>query len=360
MKEVPCSFTDEPWMCHAAGGCDSLPSRQAHAAPFYSMTARKDGHRNRIRFRFSYREEVSPAGKGIPAGPVRLRLPDWPDGRIQKQEGGIMPNTIITSSGRTREEITASVRLHMRNMVGSALEIGADLIEMKEACQHGEWLPWLKEIGLSSSTAANYMRIAREIGTDSRIAQLPYTKILALMAAPKEDREALAEAADSMSAAEIRRLTDERNRAAEAANAETARADRAENDAKMFNQEASALRVQLQTAEKKIDGLRNELNGKAQYAEELRAQLLVAENNRVEVEVEKIPDDYEDLKRQKKELIEAAAEAEERAAAAEAELEEARAGAAQNGPSDFEKMHFAMKTFLMQQVIQGSFRLQKK
>ena len=223
---------------------------------------------------------------------------------------------IITATGRTREEITASVRIHMRSMVNNALEIGLDLIDMKDACQHGEWMPWLKEIGLSASTAANYMRIAREVNGDSKVAQLPYTKILALMAAPKEDREALAEAAESMSAAEIRKLTEERNKAAEAANMETARADQAEKDAKMFNQEAANLR-------NKVSVLQNELNKQTQYNEDLRGKLLYAENNRVEVEkrVEVVPEDYERLKKEQKELLDAAAKAEERANEAEAELE---------------------------------------
>lgn len=225
-------------------------------------------------------------------------------------------NTIITASGRTREEITASVRIHMRSMVNNALEIGMDLVEMKEACQHGEWLPWLKEIGLSASTAANYMRIAREVNGDSKMAQLPYTKILALMAAPKEDREALAEAAESMSAAEIRKLTEERNKAAEAANAETMRANQAEKDAKMFNQEAANLR-------NKVSVLQNELNKQTQYNEDLRGKLLHAENNRVEVEkrVEVVPEDYNRLKMEQQELLDAAAKAEERANEAEAKLE---------------------------------------
>lgn len=219
---------------------------------------------------------------------------------------------ISTRSGRTAEEITASVRLHMRSMVNNALEIGMDLLEMKEACRHGEWMPWLKEIGLSASTAANYMRIAREVGADSKVAQLPYTKILAIMAAPKEDREELAEAADSLSAAEIRKLTEERNKAAAAANAETVRADQAERDAKMFSQENAHLRTEIQTLKEK--------------AEKLRADLLTAENNVIEVEkrVEVPPEDYERLKKEQKELLDAAARAEERASEAEAELERAR------------------------------------
>ena len=288
-----------------------------------------------------------------------------------------MPNTqITTTSGRTLEEVKAGIRMRMRSMVFNALEIGNDLIEAKEACEHGQWLPFLRDIGFSSSTAANYMRIAREVGADSRMAQLPYTKILAVLAAPPEEREELAAAAEDMSAAEIRRLTEERNKAAEAANVESARADQAERVVaelgkridsmeEMHQQELAtcdeeAREEEREKAEKEIRHLKR-LNEDLQSAgkrimderDDLKARLLTAENNRVEVE--KIPEDYEIVKarlaaaeRSAQELIDAAAEAEERAAAAEAELEEARAENAQNGTSEYEKMHFAMKTFLMQ------------
>ena len=273
---------------------------------------------------------------------------------------------IITASGRTREEITASVRIHMRSMVNNALEIGMDLMEMKEACRHGEWLPWLKEIGLSASTAANYMRIAREVGADSKIAQLPYTKILALMAAPPEEREELAAAADSMSAAEIRKLTEERNKAAEAANAETARADQAEEalrkseeDAKKIYDRNARLRTEMQNLQAKLEKARegqkqaetgcNILKGSVEKQKEiindLQEKLIVAENQQ---KIEVVPEDYEQMKRERQELIDAAAEAEARAAEAEAALEEMQNENAQNGVSDFEKMHFAMRSFLMQ------------
>lgn len=275
-------------------------------------------------------------------------------------------NTIITASGRTREEITASVRIHMRSMVNNALEIGMDLVEMKEACQHGEWLPWLKEIGLSASTAANYMRIAREVSGDSKVAQLPYTKILALMAAPKEDREALAEAAGDMSAAEIRKLTEERNRAAAAANTETVRADQAEEalkkseaDAKKIYDKNASLRTEMQNLQVKLEKARdgqkqaesgcNILKGTVEKQKEiindLQEKLIVAENQQ---KIEVVPADYEQLKRERQELIEAAVEAEQRAAEAEAALEEMQNENAQDVVSDFEKMHFALRSFLMQ------------
>lgn len=247
--------------------------------------------------------------------------------------------TIITASGRTLDEMKAEIRIRMRNMVNSALEIGIDLTEAKEACRHGEWMPFLKEIGLSASTAANYMRIAREVAADSRMAGLPYTKILALLAAPPEEREELAAAAEDMSAAEIRRLTEERNRAAEAANSESQRADQAEADAKMFNQENASLRTRIQHLEAKLEEKEDEARRMLRQCDEeardeerqkirdeidaMKAALLEAENNRLEVEV--VPEDYEQLKRDRQELLEAAASAEDRASAAEAELERIQA-----------------------------------
>ena len=254
---------------------------------------------------------------------------------------------IVTASGRSLEEVKAGIRIRMRSMVNSALEIGMDLIEAKEACRHGEWMPFLKDLGFSASSAGNYMRIAREVSADSRMAQLPYTKILALMAAPAEDREELAAMADDMSAAEIRRLTDERNRAAEAANAETARADQAEQDAKRFYDENASLRTELENANARLERekvksyneghkvgqkvawdsigeemrdenreLQKQVQDLKEELEQKQADLLIAENNRVEV----VPADYEELKRRQTELIDAAAEAEERAAAAEEQL----------------------------------------
>lgn len=239
-------------------------------------------------------------------------------------------NTIITASGRSLEEIAFSVRANMKDMVNKAIEIGLDLMEAKEACKHGEWLPWLEGTGISKSTAANYMKVAREIHGDSPMAKLPYSKVLALLSLPEDEREKVAEVAESMSAAEIRKLTEERNRAAEAANAETARADAAEKAADKYEEENAQLRSKLRDVQRKSEvratNLRlmdEKLQEAREKAEKLRADLLIAENNRVEVEV--APKDYEDLKRQQQELISAAAEAEERASAAEAEIDRMRA-----------------------------------
>lgn len=242
---------------------------------------------------------------------------------------------------RSLEEITASARMNMQDMINRAIGLGQDCIDAKEQLGHGRFLPWLKELGLSSSTASNYMRVAREIQPGSRLAGLSYSKALALLSAPADEREALAEETEGKSAAEIKRLIEERNRAAEAANTETARADAAEADAKRFYDENARLHTEHEALEARL--------------EKMRADLLIAENNRVEVEkvVEKVPDDYELLKKQLEsarrtndDLINAAAEATERAEAAEAELEAIAAGAVQAEPA-WKTVKMAVDRFMM-------------
>lgn len=250
---------------------------------------------------------------------------------------------------RSIEEITISAKLNMQDMINKAMQLGKDFSDAKELLGHGKFLPWLEKLGVSSSTASNYMRVAREITPGSRMASLPYSKALALLAAPAEEREELAAQADDKSAAEIRKLIEERNRAAEAANAETARADQAEKDAKAFNQENAHLRTELQTlqvklikAERETHEARCDLSKQTNAYErqknridELHAKLLEAENNVVKVEkiVEVEPKDYriikmqlENAKKSADDLIEAAAMAEERAAQLEAENEELKSG----------------------------------
>lgn len=220
---------------------------------------------------------------------------------------------------RSIEEITISAKMNMQDMIGKAISLGRDFMDAKELLGHGKFLPWLETLGVSSSTASNYMKVAREIQPGTLMASLPYSKALALLSAPAEDREELAAQAEDKSAAEIRKLIEERNRAAEAANTESARADRAEHDAKRFYDENAMLN-------NKISVLNNECNKQRQYAQDLREKLIIAENEKTVEIVEKAPADYERLKKNQADLMEAAARAEERAAELEEQLEAARSG----------------------------------
>lgn len=216
---------------------------------------------------------------------------------------------------RTIEEISASIRAHAVNMAMSYIAIGHDLIDAKAQLAHSQWLPWLKSMGFATSTAANYMKLAREVSQDSPLAQLPYSKALALLALPAAERDAMAEEARDMSAAELRRVTAQRDKAIEAANAETNR--------------ANALREQLD-------------------------QLLAQPPRVVREAVEVVPADYDAVKAQAaqaeqeiEEAVQVAARAEQRANEAEARLERFLAqGAPAPQEGDVERLARAITEFI--------------
>ena len=88
-------------------------------------------------------------------------------------------------------------------MTTAAVEIGRRLVEAKELVPHGEWGEWLqRELDFSKSRANDLMRLYNEIGQDQEkmfggnlqtFGNLPYTKVLKLLAIPEEEREAFAE-----------------------------------------------------------------------------------------------------------------------------------------------------------------------
>lgn len=261
---------------------------------------------------------------------------------------------------RTIEEITVSARMNMQDMTNRAIALGHDLSDAKQVLGHGHFLPWLDSIGISSSTAANFMKVAREVAPGSRLAGMQYSRVLALLAAPAEDREALAEETEGKSAAEIRRLIAERDKAAESCNAETVRADRAEADAKRFYDENATLRQQLEGMDRarqanldhanklseKLSVLRNasqeEIDSLREQLEKTKADLIIAENNRIEVEV--LP---QNIQEERDALMAAAEDAEARAAAAEDELEKLRAERVEKDVSECEKLSYHVRVFMM-------------
>ena len=69
----------------------------------------------------------------------------------------------VALTGRTVDEITADIRINYRNEKASIIQIGRDLAEVHEILPHGEWLPYLKSLNISISTAENYIHYAGEV-----------------------------------------------------------------------------------------------------------------------------------------------------------------------------------------------------
>lgn len=205
----------------------------------------------------------------------------------------------VALSGRTVAEITADIQINYRNAKASIIQIGRDLAEVKQMLQHGEWLPYLEGLNISVSSAENYMRYAAEASVDDKLAALPYSAAMALIALPEAQRQEVQEHdLEGKSAAEIKRLIAEVKKEKARADAEAQRAEEAQRSAEM---NASSLKNAIKELE-----------------------------NRPVITETVAPDDYDDLKgaveKLREELLEAedaAADAEERANAAVAQAQRA-------------------------------------
>jgi hypothetical protein len=94
-------------------------------------------------------------------------------------------NTVITV-----REASERVRLRMRRTAEDIVEIGRDLILIKETLRHGSFLPWIEqEFGMTARTAQNFMGVAEQFGDKyETVSHLP-PKVLYALAAPSTPEE---------------------------------------------------------------------------------------------------------------------------------------------------------------------------
>ena len=93
------------------------------------------------------------------------------------------PSTEITT-------ITCEINFYKAQTVQNIIEIGKRLKSAKELLPHGEFQNWLKsEVEFSKSTAYNFIKIAEEYLNFQPVGTLGYTKMIALLQVPTEERE---------------------------------------------------------------------------------------------------------------------------------------------------------------------------
>ena len=154
-------------------------------------------------------------------------------------------------------EINAIKAQTRQVMISAALEIGKKLIEAKNLVPHGSWGAWLEEnVDYSERKAQDMMRLYEEYGKKAipqAIAELDYTKAVALLALPDEFREGLAERAteEDMS---VRDLQAEIARLREELDSRQLRLDDLLKEA----EEVSVLQHRAEEAEAAVDALRVE------------------------------------------------------------------------------------------------------
>ncbi len=249
---------------------------------------------------------------------------------------------------RTADTIAAEIRALTASMLNGVIEIGRRMVEAKAILPHGEFGRWIaEETGYSSSTASNFMRIFEEYGASQgslfgasancqTIGNLPYSKALALLDVPAEERESFAVAvhAEEISTRELKEAIRERDDAIKAAAAAKAR----ENE----------INTDLQIAEGRLEDALKEAREQALAAEAARKELEELKARPVDVAVER---DEDAIRAAEKQAAEAERQkwkdklsaAEEKAAKARAELEEKlkkaeEAAEAASGSAEIERL----------------------
>lgn len=237
-----------------------------------------------------------------------------------KEGTTVEQNTEIVQPGRSIEQITAEINFYKAQTAQNVIEIGKRLTEAKQQLQHGDWLPWLQDkVQFTVSTAERFMQVAREFSNSAPVRNLPYTKLIAMLQVPDEDREKfLADShvvngeektVDEMSKRELAKavkdLQEERDARLQAeGRAKTAQhnieqlqasvqslQDQLRGERDTLSEDAKRIRAKLTETEKQLEGARQ-----AMQAVKLRGDKLREENEELRsrpVEVAVDPDEIE-------------------------------------------------------------------
>lgn len=168
---------------------------------------------------------------------------------------------------------------NMNRVVEGLLDIGRCLNQVKDEgiAPHGEWEAWVENrLGMNLRTAQRYMKAAREVSSNSRLSQLAFTKIEALLALPAEEREAFAEEVDAenKSVRELRAAIKAKEAAEKALEKERARREQAEADLLNQTEQDGNAQAEIDRLQAEIDDQEAEIERRAEAEAAAKRELL--------------------------------------------------------------------------------------
>lgn len=203
---------------------------------------------------------------------------------------------------RTVEQIAVEINFYKAQTVQNIIEIGRRLIEAKERLPHGAWADWLKDaVEFSQQTATNFMNIARQYGNSQPVGNLSYTKLIALLQVPEEDREAfLAEShlvngvpktVEEMSKRELEQAIRERDQARKEAAEQKARAKREYDNYMNALVAKEKADEQLEIAKRETSEQRKRAERAQRCVDDLQGQVIELQHRPVEVAVAEVSEE---------------------------------------------------------------------
>lgn len=214
-------------------------------------------------------------------------------------ENGIIQNESSQLQERDLGIITNEIKYYWRRgqaaVLDCVIEIGRRLKEAKGMIKHGGWGEWIDEnFEFSHSSANSFMKLYEEYGADQltifgavsdsqTFANLPYSKALALLAVPKEEREEFAKevGAEELSTRELKKAIDEKL----AAEASARELEEKLAAAEMAKARAEEKAKEAEESRAKVEKLEADLKKRRESELKLKDKLKAAEAN------PKIPDD---------------------------------------------------------------------
>lgn len=206
---------------------------------------------------------------------------------------------------RTVEVVAAEINALTASMLGNIVEIGRRMCEVKEMLPYGTFGTWIKEnTGYSTSTANNFMRLFQEYGSPQgclfgaqvecqTFGKLSYSKALALLSVPTEEREKFVEEHDvaDMSTRELQQAIKERDEALR-------RAEEAKQDVEVqLAEQRAAHDADLADIQGRLEEAENRAAGYAKKLEDVKAKAAA--------DLEKAQEDINVLKAELEEVEEA-------------------------------------------------------
>lgn len=179
---------------------------------------------------------------------------------------------------KSPEVLAAEIRALTASMLANIIEIGRRMCQAKEILPHGQFGEWVKtKTGYSQSTANNFMKLFQEYGAPQEslfgaevnsqtFGNLPYSKALALLAVPAEEREEFAREnhVEDMSTRELKQAIKERDELRRQLNEERAAAEGAslkiselEEKLDASGKEAARQKTEAEKAKEKLEALMN-------------------------------------------------------------------------------------------------------
>lgn len=220
-------------------------------------------------------------------------------------------------------QIVAEIKFFENQAVVSYWEIGKRLSQAKEQVGHGEWIPWIEEnLNYTRQTASSLIRVYESYPNGNTSLHLNFSKVLALTSIKDEE---------------------ERQEFIEKHDVEDMTTRQLQAEIKKYKKSLEETENELEAAKAGLEFKDGQIERYSNESSRLSAELELAKMKKVEPQIvekevikEVVPEDYEDLKEQQKDLLEIQKGLQE-------ELYQEKKKVKEVAPKDYDELKFKAK-----------------